>query len=89
MADVSVTRLSGERFGVKLRHGTFDKNLGGYDPYSSVTLALSHYNSAEGYWSGQLLGQDLSLQLGWEHQQPDYPPHGQGAYGMLQWRKAL
>jgi hypothetical protein len=36
-----------------------------------------------------VFGQDLALQLEWEHQQPVDPSRGQGAYGFLQWRKAL
>ena len=89
MADISETLADSTRYGVKLRHGTLDKNQGGIDPYSSVTITMSHYNSAEGYWSGRLWGQDLSAQLGWEHQTPVYTPHGDGPYGFLQWHRKL
>lgn len=89
IADASLTQGDGTRWGVKLRHGTLDKNLGGLDPYSPVTVGMSHYDSGEVYWSGHVLGQDISAQLGLEHQDPVDPARGQGIYGFLQWRKTL
>lgn len=89
MADASIILVSSQRYGVNLRRGTLNKNGGGVDPCSPVTIGLSPYQGAEANWSGVLHGQDLSGQLGWEHQQPVDAARGQGAYGFLQWRKTL
>ena len=55
----------------------------------TITAGPSGYQSLELTWQGKVLGQSLGAQLGYEKQSAAGTSGADGAYGFIQWRKAL
>jgi Capsule assembly protein Wzi len=85
---LGLTQRSGTRWNAKVVHAKLDR-YGGVDVYNPLTRGPSDYDSGEMSWDGKLLGQDVGLQLGFEHQSPATGSSSSGAFGFVQWRKAL
>jgi hypothetical protein len=85
---VTHTAAGGERWTAQYRHGRLDRCCG-VDPYDTVTAGASRYKSMDVQWEGVLAGQQFGAQLGYEKQSPTSAGRAKGAFGFIQWRKAL
>jgi hypothetical protein len=85
---VSLTSAKGDRFIAQYRHGRLDRCCG-IDPYNTITAGPSRYKSMELHWQGKLLGQPVGAEVGYERQTPTSAGNAKGAFGFIQWRKAL
>lgn len=85
---VSLTRPQGDRWSVLVRQGRLDA-YGTPDPYNPVSQGRSDFDSVQFAWEGKLKGQSVGMQLGYERQKPASAGDVEGAFGFIQWRKAL
>jgi hypothetical protein len=83
------TRPAGTEWGLHLRRATLDR-YGGPDPFNELTQGSSDFSSAQISWAGQLLGQGITAQLGYQRLAPSTGgASDQGAFGFLGWRMKL
>ncbi len=85
---LSLTQQDGDRWSLLARHGRLD-HIGTPDVYNEVTFGPSDYKSMQLSWEGSVLGQVFGAQAGYEKQSPVSAGDAKGAFGFIQWRKAL
>jgi hypothetical protein len=85
---LELTTHDGHRWAALARHGRLDRG-GSVDPYNTITVGPSDYDSIEFSWDGSVRNQQVGLQLGYEKQSDSIGRNAKGAFGFLQWRKAL
>jgi hypothetical protein len=84
----SLTRNDGSRLIAQYRHGRLDRCCS-VDQYNTVTAGPSRYKSMEVRWEGEVRGQQIAAQLGYEKQSSSAAGGAKGAFGFIQWRKPL
>jgi hypothetical protein len=85
---VSFTQPDGDRWSALVRRGRLD-HVGTPDVYNNVTFGPSDYDAVQLSWEGELFGQTIGAQIGHEKQSPSSAGDAKGAFGFIQWRKAL
>lgn len=85
---LSWTRHTGERWSMQYRHGRLDA-YGSPDMYNDITFGRSSYKALEVSWEGELFGQLIGSQVGYERQRPSTAGNASGFFGFIQWRKPL
>lgn len=85
---ISLMRSQGDRWSVLVRQGRLDAH-GAPDQYNPVSQGRSDFESVQFSWDGRVGSDNLGVQLGYEHQKPDSAGSARGAFGFIQWRKAL
>jgi Capsule assembly protein Wzi len=87
-AAVALTRPDGDRLALRVRRGRLDA-YGPPEPYNPLTQGRSRFYSFDASWEGKVKGQNLGLQMGYEHQSPKSAGDARGVFGFIQWRRPL
>ena len=85
---LALTQPQGDKWSVLVRRGRLDA-YGAPDPYNPVSQGRSDFDSVQFAWEGQVRGQGLAMQLGYERQKPASAGDAKGIFGFIQWRKPL
>jgi hypothetical protein len=85
---VSLTGHQGDKWGLLVRHGRLDAH-GAADPYNPISQGRSDFDSLQVSWEGEVQGQSLGVQLGYEHQKPATAGDARGVFGFIRWRRLL
>jgi Capsule assembly protein Wzi len=85
---LALTQPQGDKWSVLVRRGRLDAH-GVPDPYNPVSQGRSDFDSVQFAWEGQVRGQGLAMQLGYERQKPASAGDAKGVFGFIQWRKPL
>jgi hypothetical protein len=85
---ISLTQPRGDRWSLLVRRGRLDSHVIP-DVYNGVTFGPSDYDAVQLSWEGGFRGQGIAAQIGYEEQTPSTAGEAKGAFGFLQWRKAL
>lgn len=82
------TRPAGTEWGVHLRHASLDR-FGWPDPWNPLTQGHGSQRSVQLSWRGRLIGQQISIQAGYERYSPGGRRSSAGPIGFVEWRKSL
>jgi hypothetical protein len=83
---LSLTTGEGSRWAAVYRDGRLDRCCG-TGANSTISDGPSDYTSGHFSWEGRVRGHDVSVQMGYEEQNPASAGDADGVFGFVQWRK--
>lgn len=84
-AGLSVTAGDGTTWGVRARRARLDRCCGP-GRNSTISFGPSDYKSVELSWKGEVMGQSIGFQAGYENQKPESAGDADGLFGFIEWR---